>query len=160
MNPQKNQNAVKTLLLEYEKAIVELQNLIQDISQNDLICIVNPETENPDCISIQAILTHIVGAGYSYCVYIQNARNIDTKRPERIRQTSVDAYKNELNAVLKYTHKTFSTIYDSELEVYDNNKKILTSWGQSYDIEQLMEHAIVHILRHRRQIERFKIQLS
>jgi hypothetical protein len=30
-----------------------------------------------------------------------------------------------------------------------------THWGQTYDLEQLLEHAIVHILRHRRQIERF-----
>jgi len=29
-----------------------------------------------------------------------------------------------------------------------------TSWGENYDFEQLLEHAIVHILRHRRQIER------
>jgi hypothetical protein len=28
-------------------------------------------------------------------------------------------------------------------------------WGANYDLEQLLEHAIVHILRHRRQIERF-----
>jgi len=29
-------------------------------------------------------------------------------------------------------------------------------WGQRYDLEQLLEHAIVHVLRHRRQIERLK----
>ena len=28
-------------------------------------------------------------------------------------------------------------------------------WRQQYDVEQLFEHAIVHVLRHRRQIERF-----
>jgi hypothetical protein len=33
---------------------------------------------------------------------------------------------------------------------------MMTSWGQLYDIEQLMEHAIVHVLRHRRQIEQYK----
>lgn len=38
-------------------------------------------------------------------------------------------------------------------------KKIFTSWNQVYDIEQVTEHAIVHILRHRRQIEKFKIIL-
>jgi hypothetical protein len=27
-------------------------------------------------------------------------------------------------------------------------------WGMRYNLEQMMEHAIVHILRHRRQIER------
>jgi len=28
-------------------------------------------------------------------------------------------------------------------------------WGVTYDAEQMLEHAIVHILRHRRQIEIF-----
>ena len=28
-------------------------------------------------------------------------------------------------------------------------------WGVRYDLEQLLEHAVVHILRHRRQIEKF-----
>lgn len=29
------------------------------------------------------------------------------------------------------------------------------SWGQDFDLEQLLEHAVVHILRHRRQSERW-----
>ena len=37
---------------------------------------------------------------------------------------------------------------------------IKTEWGQEYDFEQLLEHAIVHILRHRRQIERFLIKIK
>jgi hypothetical protein len=41
------------------------------------------------------------------------------------------------------------------LEEYDPSKKILTHWGQVYDIDQMMEHAIVHVLKHRRQIQRF-----
>ena len=32
-------------------------------------------------------------------------------------------------------------------------------WSGRYDVEQLMQHAIVHVLRHRRQIERFKMLL-
>jgi hypothetical protein len=47
-----------------------------------------------------------------------------------------------------------------KLEELDNEKKILTRWGQVFDYDQLLEHAIVHILRHRRQIERFKIMLK
>ncbi|HEY5122872.1 MAG TPA: hypothetical protein VIK14_03975, partial [Ignavibacteria bacterium] len=41
------------------------------------------------------------------------------------------------------------------IEQTDNSKKMNVGWGQQYDIEQLLEHAIVHILRHRRQIENF-----
>jgi hypothetical protein len=33
--------------------------------------------------------------------------------------------------------------------------RIDSRWGVQYDMEQMLEHAIVHILRHRRQIERF-----
>lgn len=159
MNPSKSQNAVNVILLEYEKVICELQNTIEDISQSDLTFIVDPETKNKDCKSIQTILTHVVSAGYSYCVYIENYRGIDSKRPQRINRKTANAYKKDLDNVIEYTRKTFSNIYDSELEEYDNNKKILTSWRQRYDIEQIIEHAIVHILRHRRQIEKFKILL-
>ncbi len=31
---------------------------------------------------------------------------------------------------------------------------IQSRWGVRYDLEQLLEHAIVHVLRHRRQIEK------
>ena len=46
-----------------------------------------------------------------------------------------------------------------KLEEYDTDKKMRVSWGQLYDVEQIFEHAIVHILRHRRQIERFLLKL-
>ena len=32
---------------------------------------------------------------------------------------------------------------------------IHSGWSVTYDLEQLLEHAIVHVLRHRRQIEKF-----
>jgi hypothetical protein len=33
-----------------------------------------------------------------------------------------------------------------------------TRWGVDYNIDQLFEHAIVHVLRHRRQIEKFLLK--
>lgn len=151
-----NQNAVSALLAEYQKAIIELQHVIHDISQEDLTFTVDNATTNPDCKSIQTILSHVVSSGYSYCVYIQNFKNKNTVRPEKVNQSSIADYINDLDNVLKFTQETFATIDDDALEEWDASKKIMTSWGQLYDIEQLMEHAIVHILRHRRQIETFK----
>ncbi|MFV8379081.1 DinB family protein [Flavobacterium sp. LB3R33] len=160
MNDKNNQNAVCALLAEYEKAIIELQHIIQDVSQEDLIFIVDQETKNPDCKSIQTILSHVVSSGYSYCVYIQNFKNVNSIRPEKVNRNSIVDYINDLNNVLKFTQETFATIEDDALEECDSSKKIRTSWGQLYDIEQLMEHAIVHILRHRRQIEKFKTTIK
>ena len=70
-----------------------------------------------------------------------------------------EGFKIRLVNQPEYYFKLFDDFPNLVLEENDNQKKILTSWGQLYDIEQLFEHAIVHILRHRRQIERFLIKL-
>ncbi|MEP6927750.1 MAG: hypothetical protein ABI834_08940 [Ginsengibacter sp.] len=64
-----------------------------------------------------------------------------------------------MNDVFNFTIDTFKNINDNALQQFDNSKKIITSWGQVYTIEQITEHAIVHILRHRRKIEKFKLAL-
>jgi uncharacterized damage-inducible protein DinB len=155
-----NQNAVHALLAEYKKAINELRHVIQDISETNLVFVIDNETQNPDCKSIQTILSHVISSGYSYCIYIQNSRNINSKRPDKVNRTSIVEYTKDLDNVLEFTNNKLATLSDNDLEEQDNTKKIITSWGQIYDIEQLMEHAIVHVLRHRRQIEKFKIVLS
>ncbi len=152
----KKQNAVNALLDEYHKAVRELQLEIGDVQNTQLAQIVDPLTDNPDCKSIQTILAHVVASGYSYCVYIRNLKDPSAQRPARVKRETAQEYCNDLDAVLKYTDQTFAQIFDDELEVFESERKMHTSWQQEYDIEQLMEHAIVHILRHRRQIERFK----
>ncbi len=156
----KKQNAVNALLEEYKKAVRELQTVIGTIQNEQLVKIVAPLTDNPDCKSIQTILAHVVASGYSYCVYIRNLKDPTAQRLPRINRQTAQAYCEDLDAVLTYTEETFSQIFDDDLEVFESDKKMHTSWQQEYDIEQLMEHAIVHILRHRRQVERFKKALS
>lgn len=97
------QNAVNALLGEFEKAIIELQFVIQDISQEELIFTVDQETRNPYCKSIQTILSHVISSGYSYCVYIQNLKNRNSIRPERVNRNSIADYIHDLNNVLKFT---------------------------------------------------------
>ncbi len=160
MENKRKQAAVSALLGEYRKAVVELQQAIDSLSNEDLVQVVDPVTPNPECISIQAILAHVISSGYSYCVYIENSRGVESQRPPTQLRVAVTDYKDALWKALKYTEATFENIYDDELEIFAEDKKIKTSWGQSYDIEQLMEHAIVHIGRHRRQVEKFKQQLQ
>ena len=62
--------------------------------------------------------------------------------------------------MFNYNLLLFEDYPNLELCENDYTKKILVRWGQTYDVEQLLEHAIVHILRHRLQIELFKSQLE
>jgi len=150
------QGAKGALLDEYEKAITELQQVITDISDKDLVTVVDTVTTDENCRSVQTILSHVVSSAYSYAIYILHYYGYQTVRPEKTFRTTVQAYINDLREAFQFTENVFRDIKDSELEEFSQEKKIAARWGQVYDIEQMMEHAIVHILRHRRQIEKYK----
>ncbi len=54
------------------------------------------------------------------------------------------------------TEACFEGVEQSEMVRQDPRCKLRAAWGQPFDIEQLLEHAIVHASRHRRQVVRFK----
>lgn len=152
--------AVGALLDEYEKAINELQRLIHNISPAELLTVVDAATANPDCRSVQTILAHVVRAGFAYAIDIrQHAGRGADAYPAKVYHLDVRSYEQELCNMFAYTAATLSAVQDAQLEQLNEKLKIQTPWGQSYDIEQLMEHAIVHVLRHRRQLGKFKRSL-
>lgn len=156
----RNNGAVGALLDEYEKAIEELKTVISDISKEDMVEVVDSKTEDEDCRSIQTILTHVVRAGYTYAIEVRKWRGEKLEYKNKELLGSVDKYSLALDEMFAYNIKLFEDYPSIKLEEKEPGKKMLVRWGQFYDAEQLFEHAIVHILRHRRQIERFKIKLK
>ncbi len=153
MNKPELQPAIISLLAEYKKAIDDLVMVIKPLTKERLIQAIYPETTNPDCKSIQSILTHIVASIFSYSVYIENHIGLQTIRPEYSILENAQAYTDQLYAGYAYCELIFIQNPGIQLEESENSKKINANWGQQYDIDQMMEHSIVHILRHRRQIE-------
>lgn len=153
------QGAVVALLDVYEQAISDFKKVIEDIPDAILTNTIDQETTDENCKSIQNILSHVISSGYSYVIYIHNLKGHEMQQPDKTFHVSIKDYLEDLNKLIVYTENVFNEIEDTELEQFDQSKKIITSWEQLYDIEQLMEHAIVHILRHRRQIEKFKRNL-
>jgi uncharacterized damage-inducible protein DinB len=149
--------AVGALLDEYERVIDELKKLIEPIPDKDLTLILDPNTPDENGKSLQRILTHVVYAGFGYATNIHNSKGHQLARPDKTYHLMVPEYIGDLNDVFSFTEKVFRDIGDDELSQYEASLKIKTHWGQSYDIEQLTEHAIVHILRHRRQLERLYV---
>lgn len=148
--------AIAALLDEYERALHDLIRVISPLSLQQLAQIRDSKTHDPDCISIQSVLSHVVHSGYGYTVYMENHLGFATTRPAKALLNSSREYVSQLEDMFAYCRKFFHNHQDGlQIEENDPAKKIRTNWGQLYDIEQLMEHAIVHILRHRRQIERF-----
>lgn len=148
--------AVGALLDLYEEAISDLKKVIADISEDMLMAIVDRETTDENCRSIQTILAHVVSCGYSYATYIYSLKGHTVTVRDKVFRQTVEAYDQDLAHVFTYTQNILASAGDSKLEQFDNALKIRTGWGQLYDIEQMIEHAIVHVLRHKRQIEKIK----
>ena len=160
MTKNYRQGAIGALLDEYERAISDLKKVIAAIPDNAITIIVDPNTNDDNCRSVQTVLTHVVHSGYGYATSIHNLKGHNSVRPAKTVHTTVSQYVDDLTNVFAFTEKIFGAFTDNELEEFDNALKIKAGWGQLYDIEQMMEHAIVHILRHRRQLEKFKILLN
>ncbi len=152
--------SIKALLEEYKKVISELIRVITSLTGNQISIVADTETKDIECKSIQTVLTHTISSGYSYSVYIENSIGINSTRPKALTFDNVNKYIEQLNIMFEYCENIFKKFPDMEIEQLDNSKKINTKWGQQYDVEQLLEHAIVHVLRHRRQIENFIKRLN
>ena len=145
--------AIGALMDEYERAAEELKNLVGNISETDFTKIVDAETKDDDCRSVQTIVSHVINSGYGYANYIRQWYDIPQNSPARRLYLQTE-FSNELKKMLIYSVETLQ----DKLELSDDEimkVKIISHHGPTYDIEQMLEHAIVHILRHRRQIEKF-----
>ena len=144
--------AIGALMDEYERAAADLIKILHSLSQDKFVKIYDAKTKDEDCRSIKTIMNHVVDAGFRYAHQI---RSFLKSKPESVKiivETPEEAIKM-LENVLFYTVDSVQNNWNmTETEIASTLTK--THWGM-YTIEMMFEHAIVHILRHRRQIEKF-----
>ena len=145
--------AVGALFDEYERAVSELLNLLQPLSEQSYDRLMDPDTQDENCRSIQTVVSHVVSSGYSYADYVRERFSIPSTRPQKRLLLRAEAVP-QIRMMMEYTLQTLEGRWEmTEEEIA--NMVMRTRWAVTYDMEQLLEHAIVHVLRHRRQIERF-----
>ena len=153
MKKNYRKGGIGAIMDEYERAGSELKNLIARISESDFVKIVDTETKDEDCRSVQTIISHVTNSGFGYANYIRDYFSIPKNSPER-KLLSQNEFLSRFDKMLAYTSETLEGKWefpDEEIQ----KVKMIVRWGPQYDLEQLLEHAVVHILRHRRQIEKF-----
>ena len=148
------EGAIGALTDEYDKALDELKALLLQIPDDEFKKVYN-EKADVDFQSVRNIVLHITNSGYVYANHIRKRfRNSYVVPKIEIVKTEQGIIK--LDEMFEYTLDTFEDkwhLTDDELL----NTIIKTSWT-TYDLEAIIEHAIVHVLRHRFQIEKMIIK--
>ncbi len=144
--------ALGALMDEYERASGDLTRILNGITDAKFELLRDTKTQDEHCRSIQTVMSHVVQSGFGYANRMRDAFSLPfEKHPFQI--LSRNESLNQINQVLSYTADTLDGRWhysDEQISAV----QIRSPWGPE-NLEQLLEHAIVHILRHRRQIERF-----
>jgi len=107
--------------------------------------------------SPRAMCVHVIGGAHRYAHYIRKRLGIDFVEryetdPARVR-LSRDV-RPLLAEAIKFTESTVEPL----LAMSEEKVLALTfpvRWGPTYDPAMILEHAVCHLLRHRRQLERW-----
>jgi len=147
--------AMGALMDEYARAADEFCRVVERLDAARFIRGVPglaPHTASP-----QAICRHVVTAAHRYSDSIRRARGlpfVESYRAEAGLLARPADLRSLLAAVLRYTESGLDGLYgqsDEQVSVI----RFRVSWGVEYDPDMLLEHAVCHLLRHRRQLERW-----
>jgi uncharacterized damage-inducible protein DinB len=144
------------LMDEYARAADEFCRVIETIAAARFVR--ESASSDPDTVSIRAVCRHAVSAAHRYADYIRKARGLPfVDRFELPPETLPDpgAVRAGLSAALRYTEEALAGWYEDPALAEQATFQV--RWGPTYDPEMILEHAIVHLLRHRRQVERWPI---
>jgi hypothetical protein len=140
---------------EYARAAADLCRVLEGFS--DAAYRAERASDDENTVSPQAIAAHVASAARRYADYVRKALGLPYEdrftlasgalaRPADLRPRLVEA--------LRYTEQTLDAMRDWD-ESRVQALSFVVRWGPTYDAEMLMEHAVCHLLRHRRQLQRW-----
>jgi hypothetical protein len=114
-------------------------------------------SDDPDTASVRFLCAHVCGAARRYADYIRAARGLPHESsfvfaPTELR-TPADV-REKLAEMLRYSERAIAGL-EQATEAEITALTFQVRWGPTYDPEMILEHGIVHLLRHRRQLERW-----
>ena len=145
--PKYKYNGARAMVILHEK---HLRSCIQTWKEAKSLNIKLPVTDDENYNSLDMLLRHILRAARNYMVWMCAKLNLPDPQievqpePEDI-QSKADEFLNHL------LEKWRSPLADvAEEEFLDNSFK--STWGVDYCIDAMLEHAVMHPIRHEFQL--------
>ena len=114
-------------------------------------------SSSENTVSPRSIALHVYTCARRYSDYVRRARGLahdERFTPEPATVAGPADVRGWLAEALRYTEGGHAGLEDAGEEAV-MAIRFPVRWGPTYDPEMILEHAIVHLLRHRRQLERW-----
>ncbi|MGQ0552524.1 MAG: hypothetical protein ACT4PU_04830 [Planctomycetota bacterium] len=152
--------AAGALMDEYARAAVDFCAVVEDFELARFVrpSAARPAGADPHTASPQALCRHVCGAAHRYADTIRKARGLPHDEAYQLAEglpAMPAAVRSMLIQALHYTEGALEGLEDASEEDFAAIR-FKVRWGPEYDPDMLLEHAICHLLRHRRQLERWE----
>ena len=109
-----------------------------------------PPTEDPDCASLEAVLRHVLGAARGYMVWVCEVMALDDPGIEPVPDDVAGGLDDYVAHLRDRWDRPLREVGQKEMDrpVYPSR------WGTPYCVDAMLEHAVMHAIRHRLQLER------
>ena len=109
-----------------------------------------PATEDPDCMTLEAMLAHTLRASRGYMVWM--CANLALPDPEINPAPDLDTVEIEADDYLEYLLERWRSplVEMTEARIVE---EYTSNWGETFTVESMLEHAVMHPIRHAFQLE-------
>ena len=109
-----------------------------------------PETDDPDYASLPALLRHVLAAAGGYLKWSCKVLGLPDPGLEPV--PSVDAIDAVADGYLEHVlDRWWTPLKDVPEERFESVHP--SNWGTAFSVEAMLEHAVVHPMRHALQLE-------
>jgi uncharacterized damage-inducible protein DinB len=141
-------NGARSLVLLHEKHLVSCLNTWHKAKKIGLIL---PNTEDEDYESLDTLLRHILRSAGNYMVWI--CKKLNLPDPEIEKQPEPELIEIKADEYVSHLIEKWSLPLSEIPEDKFHSPTYTSNWGVEYCIDAMLEHAVMHPIRHEFQLK-------
>ena len=141
-------NGARSLVLLHEKHLVSCLHTWHIAKKISLIL---PKTEDEDYESLDTLLRHILRAARNYMIWICKKMNLSD--PEIEKEPEPEFIEMKADEYVSHLIEKWSLPLSEIPEDKFHSPTYTSNWGVEYCIDAMLEHAVMHPIRHEFQLK-------
>ncbi len=135
------------LIMLHEKHLREFISVWEEANNREITL---PETDDADYASLDSLLFHVLRSARNYMVWI--CKNLELPDPEIDFPPHISEIAIRKQEYLEYLiEKWKQPLKDTDMN--DLDRVFISNWGVQYSVEAMLEHAVLHPIRHAYQLK-------
>lgn len=146
--PEYKYNGARSLIFLHEKYIHDFFNTWKEAKKLEIIL---PKTDDPDYTSLETLLKHVLRSSGGYITWICDKLGIPN--PKIIETPDIQEIEEKAEEYIIYLLDKWRTPLANIKENDFHTPAFKSNWGSHYCVDAMLEHAVMHPIRHKFQLE-------